>query len=831
MDPDRYYEYSDFKTMDIPSPLATDTTYAVASEEEGETPEALDTIFVLDQLNITRPGTILAVGFGTPLRNVVRAAKAANIEPLFVTGTEDKHRGFTFGGSVNVVHIGKRFDEKLFTNEYAVLTAARSMGARTVLWINKQQPSNLLRAEAKRQDILLLSPANIGQNYAAWKWELPDTSPEAALDNVTPIVWSACPHCGFTHSRAHIEKGGWICPTCGKLYRMTSDERIASIFDANSFQELGTDIEQKNPLDYPGFDDVIARACEKSGFEEGIRTGIASLEGIEVAAAIMEPTFMMASMGYVVGEKLTRLIEQATAARLPLVIFCASGGARMQEGLVSLMQMAKVSAALEAHDRAGLLFISVITDPTTGGVTASFATLGDIILAEPGALFGFAGRRVIQDTIKQTLPDDFQSAEFALEHGLIDAIVERHELRSTLGNLLRLSGYEQKSAHTGTLPANAQLVEYSKSASATAPGVTEGDASAPLADSTKEGEEPTDAESTTSADAASENAPATFAGFQIPAPLKGLIDGIADLAGSVGNAVSQQTSAAGLWWALRNQSVPDAPGVKPATHQSSKEDNPAWVNVQLARNPHRPTSLYYIRSIVDGFIELHGDRTFADDRAIVGGLGTIDGKPVTIIAEEKGADLKSRIAHNFGSPEPEGYRKAMRLMLQAQKFGRPIVCFVDTQGAFCGKEAEERGMGGAISESLKLLAGLTVPVVAVILGEGGSGGALALAVANRVAMLEHAVYSVLSPEGFASILWKDGSRAPEAAAVMKMSAADACAMGIIEDVIPEGQAPAHENPDQAAAAVWVYIADALNDLEQLSEDELREQRYRRFRAF
>ncbi len=170
-------------------------------------------------------------------------------------------------------------------------------------------------------------------------------------------------------------------------------------------------------------------------------------------------------------------------------------------------------------------------------------------------------------------------------------------------------------------------------------------------------------------------------------------------------------------------------------------------------------------------------------------------------------------------------------MMQAEKFGRPIVCLVDTQGAFCGREAEERGIGNAIGESLALMAGLTVPVVTVVLGEGGSGGALALAVANRVAMQEHAVYSVLSPEGFASILWKDGSRAPEAAEVMKLSAADALEMGIIEDVVPEGAAPAHENPDQAAAAVWLYVTTALDELAEKSPEELRNQRYSRFRAF
>ena len=264
---------------------------------------------------------------------------------------------------------------------------------------------------------------------------------------------------------------------------------------------------------------------------------------------------------------------------------------------------------------------------------------------------------------------------------------------------------------------------------------------------------------------------------------------------------------------------------------SDGDDNPAWESVLLARNVHRPTAQYYIDHIVDGFIELHGDRSFADDGAIVGGIGWIDGIPVTVIAEEKGADLHQRIARNFGCPQPEGYRKSLRLMRQAEKFGRPIVCLVDTQGAFCGMEAEERGQGNAIADNLVAMSGFGVPVVCVVLGEGGSGGALALAMGNRVAMQEHAVYSVLSPEGFASILWKDRSRAAEAAAVMKMSAAEACEMGLIEEVLSEGEKPAHENPEQAVVAVHDFVTRSLEELLPMTSEELRQQRYERFRAF
>ena len=206
-------------------------------------------------------------------------------------------------------------------------------------------------------------------------------------------------------------------------------------------------------------------------------------------------------------------------------------------------------------------------------------------------------------------------------------------------------------------------------------------------------------------------------------------------------------------------------------------------------------------------------------------------QPVTVIAQEKGSDLNERIKRNFGCPHPEGYRKSLRIMEQAEKFGRPIICFVDTQGAFCGTEAEERGQGNAIAENLLALASLKVPIVSVILGEGGSGGALALALSDRVAMQRHAVYSILSPEGFASILWKDRTRAPEAAAAMKMAAGDAYEMGIVDTVLSEGEGAAHENPQVAATFVRGYLVRTLKELTDKPLSQLLDERYERFRKF
>ena len=245
--------------------------------------------------------------------------------------------------------------------------------------------------------------------------------------------------------------------------------------------------------------------------------------------------------------------------------------------------------------------------------------------------------------------------------------------------------------------------------------------------------------------------------------------------------------------------------------------------VKHARDNMRPTGLDYVRNVFTGFIQMHGDRRFADDPAIVGGIAWLGDMPVTVIAIEKGHTAKERQQHNFGAPNPEGYRKALRLMKQAEKFGRPVICFVDTSGAYCGIGAEERGQGQAIAENLMEMSTLCVPVISVLIGEGGSGGALALAVADRVWMLSNAVYSVISPEGCASILWKDAKKAEEAAACLKLTAPDALEFGVIERIISE--------KDIGSKQFYDRIRRELGkELKQLSEDsDLIQKRYDRFR--
>lgn len=518
-----------------------------------------------------------------------------------------------------------------------------------------------------------------------------------------------------------VKDGDYICPKCHNYFRIHARRRIQMIADEGSFQEWNSGLETKNPLNYKGYEEKIRLMQEKTGLDEAVLTGSALIHGKKAAVGVCDSRFIMASMGEVVGEKITRMIERATKEKLPVILFACSGGARMQEGIVSLMQMAKTSAALKRHSDAGLLYVSVLTNPTTGGVTASFAMLGDIILAEPGALIGFAGPRVIEQTIGQKLPEGFQKSEFLLKHGFIDRIVERKELKTVLADILSM---HEKKVFSQMKKAEEQQTEYVR-----------------------------------------------------------------------------QTEIS------------------------------AWERVQLSRRKDRPTGSDYIRHLFTDFIEFHGDRYYKDDRAIIGGIAKLKGIPVTVIVQEKGTTTKENIEHNFGMPSPDGYRKALRLMKQAEKFGRPILCFVDTPGAFCGLEAEERGQGEAIARNLFEMSGLTVPVLAIVIGEGGSGGALAMAVADEVWMLENSVYSILSPEGFASILWKDSKKAKEAAEVMRLTADDLKEMGIVERVISEGKEFSEEHMGDVCKKLSHYMEQFLGQYQKMTNGELMEHRYERFRKY
>ncbi|MDC7286544.1 acetyl-CoA carboxylase carboxyl transferase subunit [Blautia schinkii] len=551
----------------------------------------------------------------------------------------------------------------------------------------------------------------------------------AKAPSVPEGLWVKCPECGEMVYKEDVVSHSYVCPKCGGYFRIKAKTRIRAVVDKDSFEEWFTGIENRNPLDYPGYPDKIKELKERTHLDEAVRIGKARLDGREVVIGAMDSRFLMASMGYVVGEKITRAFEEALRLRLPVILFCCSGGARMQEGMVSLMQMAKTSAAIKRHSKAGLLYVPVLTDPTTGGVTASFAMLGDVILAEPGALIGFAGPRVIQQTIGQKLPEGFQRAEFLVEHGIIDGIVPREQLRRTLSQIVRL--------HTEACG---------------------------------------------------------FDSFPAESPARKI----------------------------------ETFGKKKRSKKSG--DLSAWDRVLTARSSERPTSLEYIYSIFDDFLELHGDRAFRDDGAVVGGVAFLDGQPVTVIGVQKGRTTKENITRNFGMPSPEGYRKALRLMKQAEKFNRAVIAFIDTPGAFCGLEAEERGQGEAIARNLLEMSDLTVPVLSIVIGEGGSGGALALGVGNEVWMMENSTYTILSPEGFASILWKDSKRAPEAAQVMKVTAAELKELGIIERIIPEEHPAGEDNLDEISEYMKIRMKRFLGKYAGMPGEEIAGQRYERFRG-
>ena len=554
-----------------------------------------------------------------------------------------------------------------------------------------------------------------------------------------------CNKCGAAILSEEVINGAYICPKCHGYFRVPAYKRIEMIADEGSFEEWDMDLDgmdgPPDPLQFKGYSEKIKKLREQTGLKEAVVTGRVKINGKQAVIGVCDGRFMMASMGYAVGEKITRAVERATNENLPVILFTCSGGARMQEGIISLMQMEKTSAALKRHSDAGLLYVTVLTDPTTGGVTASFAMLGDIIIAEPQALIGFAGPRVIEQTIGEKLPEGFQRAEFLLEHGFVDQIVKRENMKPVLGRILKMHDHVHPDCRKGKEIRKSDRTEPVQKA-----GMTEKKA---------------------------------------------------------GKKAAEQEP-----W--------------------SEKSLTAWERVCRSRSKERPVGKDYIDILFEDFVELHGDRYYRDDPAIIGGIAYFQGICVTVIAQAKGRTTKENLERNFAMPSPEGYRKARRLMKQAEKFHRPVINFVDTPGAFCGME-EERGQGEAIARNLFELSGLKVPVLSVVIGEGGSGGALALAVADEVWMLENSVYSVLSPEGFASILWKDSSRSAEAAKMMKLTAADLKKLGVIERVFPEPQNFSVLTMKPTAELLRAGLAEFLTKYQKLETKDLLEGRYERFR--
>ncbi|MFF5054968.1 acetyl-CoA carboxylase carboxyltransferase subunit alpha [Micromonospora sp. NPDC000663] len=548
-------------------------------------------------------------------------------------------------------------------------------------------------------------------------------------------LWSRCAGCASLLYRKRLRRNLDVCPECGAHARLGAPERLRQLVDPGSLRPLPDRLPEADPIDFVDvlpYPHRLTAARTSTGLSEAVVCGTATIGGHPAVLAVMDFRFLGGSLGCAVGELITQAAERALDDGVPLILVTASGGARMQEGVLSLMQMATVSQAIAALREAGLLTVSVLTDPTYGGVAASFATNTDLVLAESGARMGFAGPRVIRQVTGRALPEGFQTADFLLRHGQVDMVVQRRSLRGRLMALLAATG------------------------SARPPR----------------------------------------------------------------SAVPRQESAP------CRERLADAPVAEPVP-----ADRDAWDTVRVARHPGRPTTLDYLDSVFDGFVELHGDRLGADCPAVVGGVARLDGRHVMVIGHQKGHTTAELVARNFGMASPAGHRKALRLMRLAARLGLPVITLVDTPGADPGVGAEEQGQAAAIAENILTLTVLPTPVLAVVTGEGGSGGALALAVADRVLMLEHAVYSVISPEGCAAILWPDRSAAPQAARALRLTAPDLCRLGVIDEVVPEPTPAAHDDPAETARRLRAALLANLLPLLDVPTATLVRRRRQRFRRF
>ncbi|CAN5702872.1 hypothetical protein BH23CHL5_BH23CHL5_22240 [soil metagenome] len=517
---------------------------------------------------------------------------------------------------------------------------------------------------------------------------------------------NACARCNAELGSMETYRDYRVCPACGHHYLISAHQLIKSLADERSFKEIDSTLASADPLrfsDDERYADHLNQLRTSLRLSDSIITGSATIEGLHVVLAVIDFRFMGGTMGVVLGEKLRRAADLSIKRRCPLVTIVSSGGARMQEGMFALAQMAKTASSIQRLHAAGLLYISVLTNPTTGGVLASFANLADIILAEPDALIGFAGPRVVEEVIGEPLPPDSHSAEFQLRHGLVDEIVARPDLRKRLADILRVSS----------------------------PGVS-----------------------------------------------------------------AKQSN--------KNRRVKEAPDVIAS---------PPWDRVQEVRSDLRPTTLDYLPLLFDMTFEIHGDRQGHDDPAFVAGFATLQGIPLVFSGFERGHG-DDREFRRFGRPLPSGYRKVQRAMRLAERLDLPFVSFVDTPGAYPGVEAERSGLSAAVAETIALASHLKTPTIAIVIGEGGSGGALALSVADAVFIQERAVFSVISPEAAAAILYRDSSRAAELANKFRLTAQELLKDGFVHGVISEPPGGSHLDLQLAADEISLALVQALKRLKK-----------------
>ena len=506
-----------------------------------------------------------------------------------------------------------------------------------------------------------------------------------------------------------------VCSGCRFHYYLTARERINQLVDPDSFSEINRAVVSLDPLSFSGrvsYRQRILKDQQRTGLTEAAVTGTCTIEGLPVLLVVLDFSFLGGSMGSVVGEKVALAFEYATKKRLPLVAAVTSGGVRMQEGVLSLMQMAKTTIAATGHAQKKLPFVAVLANPTTGHVFASFANLADVIIGEPGALIGLSPLGSFRQGTQKPLSVDAHTAESQLKNGMVDMVVDRVSLRDLLAVLL--------------------------------------DVLQPR-------------------------------------------------------------------FVLTARQKTERQGYRPPSGR-------AWQNVQLARHTQRPTANDYFDRLLTSFVDLHGDRVQGDDLGVVMGLGYLGGQGVVVVGQERIQRDSPTGAH------PRGFRKAQRAMKLASKFGLPLITLIDTPGAAHDQESDAHGIANALATTTALMLQVQTPTVAVIIGEGGSEAALALSVADRILMMERAIFSPISPEGAANLMYRDENKVEEAAEALKLTAADCYDVGIIDGVVPEPERGAHSNRDEAARQLRRILLQELVDLQNQPLKRLLKDRARKFRS-
>ncbi|MEO8538186.1 MAG: carboxyl transferase domain-containing protein [bacterium] len=528
-----------------------------------------------------------------------------------------------------------------------------------------------------------------------------------------PRQHEQCLSCGADLEGSKSYERYRVCHSCGFHFHLTARERMATLLDVGSFHEDDRGVTNIDPLSFrekQSYRSRVINAQRRTGLTESALTGTGSVYGRDIVIVVIDFSFLGGSIGVAAGERLTRAFEKATSRRVPVVVVCSTSGTRMQEGLLALMQGPRIAAAVQRHDRAGLPYIAVLTDPTTGSAYTGFVNLADMILSEPNALVGYAALRALQEAAGADLPEGAHTSEAHLKRGLIDAVVPRPQLRDSLAQLLDLL-----------------MNDYRLTA-------------------------------------------------------------------------QKERSEGHTQHSLRS----------------------AWQQVQLSRHADRPTSADLIARMTTSFVALHGDRSGSDDPSILAGIGSMAGEAVMFAGQ-----VRSQGEHRLVSAA--GFRKARRAMYLAKKFNLPLITLIDTDGADPSLANEEAGLGFAVAQCTAAMLELPVPTIAVITGEANSEGAMAMAVADRVLMLDNAVYEVIRPEDAAMILYGGENSAGEAAERLRLTSHDCLRLGIIDHTVQEPGDGAHTDHSETAIVLRRAILRELSRIQKLRPKRRMEQRYSRYR--